>query len=380
MSHYDIYPTLYKRATSGKTQLWYIERHGDSFRTVHGTLEGKKTTSAWTECTGKNIGKTNETSPEDQAHLEVEALYRKKEAQGKYFRSVEEIDGLSYVSPMLAEKYEVKRAKFPVAVQPKLDGFRCIIKHDGMWTRTGKPIVSCPHIREELGFLFEEDPNLILDGELYNHYLRDEFEELASLIKQEKPTADDLEATRNHIQFHVYDCPSLVGNYEDRYDYYMQILHNDHLESITQFTIPVSYFRCINEEDVEFIFNKFVDDGYEGAIVRNLDANYEFKRTFQLLKRKNFIDLEFEVLDIEEGKGNWSGYAKKAKLKLPAGQLTPKGEDFFKAGIKGSKDYCKRLLDQKESIKGSLATVTFFRYTKYGIPYLPIFKVIRDYE
>ena len=84
--------TLYKKTVTGATQIWYIESDGAMYRTISGQIDGKHVTSEFTICLPKNIGKKNETSAEQQCLLEVEALYKKKLAQGNYNTEIEDID------------------------------------------------------------------------------------------------------------------------------------------------------------------------------------------------------------------------------------------------------------------------------------------------
>jgi DNA ligase-1 len=371
---------VFKRASSGAIQTWRVERDGEKFRTHHGQVNGKIQVSEWTVCEGKNIGKANETSPANQAIAEVIALYKKKVTQGKYFYTLEDIDEVTYISPMLAEKFDPKRLEGEeyFAVQPKLDGVRCIINAKGMWSRKGKPFPAVMHIHEQLKPLFVMNPNLVLDGELYNHKYHAEFEELISVIKQQKPTEEDLQKSREIVEFHCYDIPTVPDGYRGRYWSLQSLLQ----ERDTGFDMWEDRYSFVKLVPVEWLtqtilidtaFERFLEAGYEGAIVRRCYQNYEFKRTYQLMKYKNFIDEEFEVVDILEGKGNWSGHAKIAVLKMADGTT-------FSAGVKGSKTYAKKLLANKADVIGKMATVTYFRLTAYGIPYLPIFKVLRDYE
>ena len=73
-----MFDTIYKRTSAGKIQQWTIEVKDNKFRTVSGQIDGKKTTSSWTECFGKNIGKANETTPRLQAMFEAEAKHTKQ--------------------------------------------------------------------------------------------------------------------------------------------------------------------------------------------------------------------------------------------------------------------------------------------------------------
>lgn len=396
---------VFKRASSGATQIWRVEREGGSFRTIHGQLGGAQITSEWTVCEGKNAGKKNETTPQQQAILEVIALYKKKTAQGKYSYELTEIDTHTYLSPMLAQPFTAKKMTYPCNLQPKLDGVRCIVDRHGMWSRKGKPFPACMHIHESLKPVFALFPDLILDGELYNHDLKEDFEELMSIIRQGKPTAEDLAKAKANIYFHVYDCPNAKGEWLSR-DRYVQNLLG--VEEAPIYNGQFSYASCFagvyivdfwsdlqSEAVVLDRTAKCVEHGYEGAMVKLNGMEYETKRTYQIQKVKDFIDEEFEVLDIREGKGNWTGHAKIADLWLPTADRSKgpifgddprvaSGEEIvsaFSAGIKGSKAYAKTLLEKKAEVIGKPATLTFFRYTNANkVPYLPIFKVIRDYE
>ncbi len=161
-------PKLFKRAVNGKTLEWEIEVNGACFRTISGYTDGIKTTSEWTCCEPKNQGKKNATTAEEQALAEATAMHRKRIELGS-FENINDIDTPVYFKPMLAHDYNdyKDKIKLPVAIQPKLDGVRCIVRADGMWSRNGKPIISAPHIFEALTPLFETNPDLILDGELY---------------------------------------------------------------------------------------------------------------------------------------------------------------------------------------------------------------------
>ncbi len=142
-----MYPILYKRSVTGKVSTWQAETEDNCFRTISGFSDGQKVTSEWTCCKAKNIGKKNSTTDEQQAHAEVEAMYTKRKDLG-YWEDINQIDTPVYFKPMLAHDYEDYKDKitFPIYSQPKLDGVRCIIRADGMWSRNGKPILSAPHI------------------------------------------------------------------------------------------------------------------------------------------------------------------------------------------------------------------------------------------
>ena len=97
------------------------------------------------------------------------------------------------IKPMLAHKYNPDKADYPAYIQPKLDGVRCVFTKDGAYSRTGKEFKNVDHIKKDLKVVFNRYPNLILDGELYNHGLKDDFEKIISLVRKTKPTQEHKE-------------------------------------------------------------------------------------------------------------------------------------------------------------------------------------------
>lgn len=363
----ETFPTLYKRTTTGKIQIWFAETEGNKYRTTSGQIDGKKTTADWTVCEGKNVGKANETSPEQQARLEVEAMYVKQRKKD-YRNTPDAVDEITRFKPMLAVKWEDVANKIGqsiVHIQPKLDGMRCIARADGLWSRTGEPIISVPHIWEELAPLFAVNPRLIIDGELYNHDLKDDFNKIISAAKKKKPTADDLKISRQNIQYWVYDLPSFHGDFEKRWEQLKStVIANQYIRFTETLQISVT--------QVEETAAEYIERGYEGAMVR-LSGFYENKRSKFLIKWKEMQDEEFLIQDIQTGLGNKSGIAARAVLSLPDGRT-------FSAGIIGNEQYCLELLQSRDQHIGKMGTVVFQNYTPDGIPRFPKFKAIRDYE
>lgn len=362
---------LYKSSSTGKTQVWEIQVEDNKYRTLAGQLNGKTTVSEWTSCSGKNLGQSNETSPQEQAVKEAEAKSKKKIESG-YCDDITSVGRAKYFEPMLANKWEDYKydTHYPVAVQGKLDGIRCIITYKGMFSRNGKPIISAPHIFKSLEYLFSTSPNIILDGELYNHDLKYNFNKIVSLVKKTKPTSDDLKESEKLIQYHCYDMfdsntPDLI--FSNR----TSIINTNVIE--TDYVKKVKTINVSTENELDDEYSNFLNDGYEGMIVRDVFGKYENKRTKKLLKRKDFVDEEYIILDIVEGEGNRSGTAGYMSFKSKNG--TP-----FKSNIKGSFEYLKELLQNKNSIIGKLATIKYFNLTPDGIPRFPYVISIRDYE
>lgn len=359
---------LFKRRSDGGVQEWSIEVKDECFRVTSGIKDGSLVTSEWTVCEGKNIGRSNETDPATQASLEAKAKWQKQYDKG-YREDVGEVDNLEQFKPMLAKQWEDYRDKisFPLYAQPKLDGMRCIVRKDGMWSRNGKKIVSAPHIFKALAPLFAKIPDLIFDGELYADKFKSDFNTIIHLAKQTKPTAEDLAESAEHLQYHVYDLPSTKSRFAARsltLKALIQGLKNPSIVFVQTEVIP-------NQAALDNLYEKWLDEGYEGQIIR-VDAKYENKRTSSLLKRKEFLDEEFAIVDIVEGVGNKSGMAGFAKF-------TRKGKEF-KANVMGDRDYCRNLLKNKKSYIGKKATVRYTNLTPDGIPRFPRMKCMRDYE
>jgi DNA ligase-1 len=351
-----IYDHIYKTDSKSKTRIWYMEQEGDKYRTWDGSIDGKIKCSEWRVAEPTNVGRSNERNGIEQATFEIEAKYKTK-LEKDYHTSIDSIDEGSHIfEVMLADKY--KSNKFEVGyAQPKLDGYRCIIDKNGMWSRSGKPFVSSPHIFNSLEHLFRDDPNMITDGELYNHILKDNFNEIQSLIntKSDKSlTPEHFKKTRAIVQYHIYDLPSASGIFSERLqklnDIFMfEPINNDYIEMVE--TKMVS-----TEEQYDELHGIWLVDGYEGSMWRKNDIYYN-KRTKSLQKRKEFNDEEFEVVEIVEGAGNWSGVAKSVVCKNKQGKQ-------FGAGIKGTREFCRTLLHEKHKV----VTVKYFQLTPDGIP------------
>jgi DNA ligase-1 len=342
-------PMLFARTNTGAIQTWTIEVDGNKFRTHYGQIDGAIQITEWTVCEGKNTGKKNATSNEDQAVKEAKATWKKKKESG-YFEKINDIDGVSFTEPMLAKNYDDYKdeLKYPIYSQPKLDGIRCVVKKDGMWSRNGKSIVSAPHVLVALKPFFDKFPNAILDGELYADKFANDFNAICSLVKKTKPTPEDLVESATNIQYWVYDW-IVSKTFSDRNSDITTYLTNNNVVRRVP-THLVDTITHLNE-----LYEKYVVEGYEGQMVRT-DGPYENKRSKCLLKRKEFKDSEFKILDIVEGVGNKSGMA---------GHMVFKNhKDIeFHSNIKGDRTYLRELLTNKNKLIGKSATVKYFNLT-----------------
>jgi DNA ligase-1 len=355
-------PTLYKYTSTGATQEWTIFSEDGSFWTVSGQIDGKKVTSAKTNCAGKNVGRKNATAPSEQALKEAQARWQKKCDEG-YVQNVSALDvaWACRVDPMLAKNYsDYKDAlEFPVYCQPKLDGLRCIVTRYGAYSRKWKPFSTLQHIRDALQPIFDKYPMVqAFDGEMYSHALNDNFEEIVSIVKQPKATAEDIEKCKRMVQYHVYDyVPSndladLVFKTRDLDLSVMIPKDSEHLKLVKTKMIW-------NREELDEEYQWYMVDGYEGQMIR-ADAPYQQKRTKYLLKRKDFVDEEFLIVGYKEGKGNREGCI---TLRLS----TKNGKEFDSVPV-GGVEYLQRLWQNREQLLGLYASVKYQNLSTDGIP------------
>ena len=277
------------------------------------------------------------------------------------------------IKPMLAHKVNDKKIDFnePVFIQPKLDGVRCLFTKDGAYSRTGKQFHNVRYIELRLAPFFDKNPDVVLDGELYNHDLRDDFEQIISLVRKQKPTDEDRLNSADMIQYHVYDYIVPFIGYEARLKWLMS--NKDHLWS--NVVLPVETHRVYKyEEAANMHYDGFLKQGYEGSILR-LNGAYEQKRSYNLQKFKDFSDDEATIVGYEAGKGKRTG---------TLGKFFMMDDNGIEFGCPPGKGYnytdLANILNNVHDYIGKRATFTYFERTKAGNYRHPQFKCIRDYE
>lgn len=351
-----ILPILYKRSNSKEhINQWQIEVEGNKFRTTTGFVNMKMFTGDWTECTPKNVGKKNSTTAEEQALFEAQALHTKRKDLG-YWEDINDCDKKVFFQPMLAQDYDKRKdkIKFPILSQPKLDGIRCIIKSDGMWTRNGKEIISAPHIYEYLKHIFDNQPDLVLDGELYTSNRDVDFNTIISCVRKTKPTQADLELSKQYIEFWMYD---LYEGKDEDYEIRLGKLRNLFFKyklNPSLYKVVVTY-ELPDEKYVMEQLQHYIEQGFEGQILRDSNTPYENKRSNGLLKHKTFHDEEFEIIGYAEGVGKFSGKLSTLKVDVNGVQVD--------CTINGTMGYLEELFEIKDSLVGKKATVKYFEKT-----------------
>lgn len=372
------------RDAKGVERYWFYEVDGEKWRghSGHSAFGAADVPSGWKTCKAKNVGKKNSRTPEEQAAEEAEAEFRKK-LDREYRRTQEELDNVP-LSPMLAQKYKdlKKGLRFTprVYTQPKLDGIRMLASTAGGLSRDYQPFgKSVEHIQAALAPVFEMFPDLVFDGELYNHTFKNDFNSISSLVRTE--TLDETQEIMcaRYLQYHVYDLavsqPRSVkahASFAERSKQIEEIAERFDFSLSPIVVVPT--YSCETLEDVDRHYGDFLAAGYEGQMIRTNEA-YENTRSWSLLKRKEFIDIEVPIIRLIMGEGNWDSIPKAIEFMMP-GDVRGEDGNRPKASIKGNMDFCRSLVDRKPKF----ATVRYFALTPAGVPRMPVAVDFHDEE
>ena len=357
-----ILTTLYKIDSREGIRVWecVVFDRGPYSEIVinHGTKDGKLQEKVTKISKGKNIGRANETTHNEQAILEATSKWKKQIDKGY------SITPQKVFLPMLAQDYSKhkKKISFPCYVQPKFDGARCTIRKesDGIIARSrkGKEWKVINHITNSLLLFFNDNPSIVLDGELYSEELT--FQNILSAIKR-----DEKNDLTDKIKFFCYDCyhqdnPDLP--FEERIKTINNISHIEVIKVVE--TLEVEHPEYVDEHH-----DRYVSNNYEGAILRNKHGLYKVNgRSYDLQKVKRFDDAEFKIIGMKLDKNNECVF----ECEIEGGTFEVKPD--------GSHE--ERVAYYNEENIGKNLSVRFFGYTtsEYKQPRFPIGVGIRDYE
>jgi len=283
--------------------------------------------------------------------------------------------------PMLAYPVSDKPIDYtkPTFIQPKLDGVRCLIQYEGSeasgyesvvaYSRTGKVWQNINHILASLIPFFKKYPDVILDGELYNHKFKDDFESIISMVRKTKPTDEDRSISRKNVQFHCYDIVDETMPFEQRNDFILKAVYNNY-----DYVRVLPCQQVTSDDNAKKIHKLNLDAGFEGSIVRTNDT-YQCKRSHNLRKFKDFSDAEATIVGYLDGKGKRTGTLGKFIM------MDDNGVEFGCPPGKGyNYNQLATMLENIGDYIGQRATFTFFERTKAGSYRHPLFKCIRNYE
>jgi len=304
------FPTLYKYDKLNRLTYHKIKVESNKVFVSRGIVNMKESKYPQLETSAKNIGKKNETTPHQQALLEAQSKWDAKINKQGFTTTQDGCGSNTAIFPMLANKFTKKFSKYPVNVSPKIDGCRCLATLERSHTTSVDDVKLCSRttreffflntIREHLLYILDEVKLPSVDGELYNHSLP--FTQITSIVRQtlKKNEQDNL------LEYWIFDIPDDKITYTDR------VLALQEAENIYNQKVPKSEERVLkfiyseianSLDDVKNLHDFYIDNGYEGAIIRIPNSKYEFSRSKNLLKYKEFEDTEFKVVDAIGGKG-----------------------------------------------------------------------------
>lgn len=349
----QINETLYGDPKGGKVKQWAVYVDGEKVIVEYGRVRGKLQTKE-TICTSKNVGRANETTPEEQAVLEAKAKWVKQHDNKLYRPTPEEAKKVGQLLPMLAIDGSKKpeKIKFPCYKQPKLDGVRCMVfMEDGKVkaiSRQGKEYKLNRELYKDLETLLLTGFDK-LDGELYIHG-----EKLQNIVSAVRNTENPL---HEDVQFHVFDVPVADTPWEERSKLLDSVIDTNKVVSVTA-------WRVSNMQSALESVDDYMTQGFEGTILRNPEGMYEFNhRSNDLIKLKIMQDSEGLVIGCREDKNG-------------EGVLTCKWEDVdFDVKMKGNHE--SRLFAKQQELIGQWINFTYQALTAEGKPQFPVGQYVR---
>jgi len=352
--------TLYKLSSNGKILVWSVNIENSTIQIFTGYHNQElKMTSSKSITNGKNIGKKNETTPEQQASMEMQSKIKKKKQEG-FVENIDMVQNVSYL-PMLAHNYTQRGHDIvnSCCVQPKIDGIRCCAFKDPdnkirLLSRTGHDFSGFVTIRESLlRYFFEmRDDVKFFDGELY---FVGNFENLTSVVRTDGNSED-----KEKIIFHIFD-------------YYSETKKNvkfiDRIKKLKELpearNIQIVNTSTIEKNQIEQTLDMLISFGYEGLIIRNPDSKYELgKRSKHLQKYKKFNDSEYKVIGFTQGVGNEAG--------LVIWKCVTQNGREFNVRPAGTHEERERTFPNAHQYIGKMLTVKYQELSEYGVPRFPV--------
>lgn len=375
--------TLYKLDSKGKVRIWEIKvkksPSGYVIQTQYGQKDGNLINGPDTEITA---GKAKRTL-EEQAILQFNSMVKKQMDKG-YCEDLK-AEQSPYILPQLAYDYK-KLNNWETAinakvwlVSKKLDGLRMLIRKIGTeivaYSRKGQVYpLAAKHITKELVEFFDKYPNIILDGELYEHgmHLKD-ISGIGRIKLQKKWDEKGKKLTFNCFDFIDLNKPEST-NLERwlflQYWYSKGILPTSEAFSLVSQTCIYSDDKGTALEKIQKFHDEAVAEGYEGAMIKESQAPYQIdKRSFTILKFKQFTDSEFKITGVTPGNKRPEDFVVICE--------TEEGKTF-EAQPTGTVEERLKLLQELPTLIGKMATIKYFNLTPDGIPFLPKFKCVRD--
>lgn len=343
-------PRLFKTTKTGATQVCDIFVNGKDIIVSYGQAGGKMQ-SQTTTCKAKNVGKSNETSPEQQASLEAQAKWEKKCKAG-YSMYNSGVINVRLPQKVKSYKDNIKNVKLPAYSTFKLNGVNATywLTDDvlSLTSRGGNQYPPIPHLEEAVRQYMADVGTDCLNGELYIHgeFLQD----ITSAVKKPKELS-------KRLQFYVFELPHVEGTYEDK----ISLMTSSRALPVCK-PVKVDSHKAIKDH-----YDIAMASGYEGTVIYNADATYKFnERSSDVFKYKEAIEAEFKVFAFNLDKHGHAVYTCSCN------------NGSFKVKRKGTNE--ERLKDAKTAASNidKWLTVEYEMLSKDGVPLKPVGLAFRD--
>lgn len=360
---------LYAVDKKGGIKQWEIQTAGAKIYVSHGKMGGKMQIKEFL-AKPKNVGRANATTAEQQAVLEAASRFKKQYDKG-YRSDIEDARKAEEANrtPMLAHDYTKvgHSIVYPCFVSPKLDGVRCISKLTAetvtFTSRGGKDYKVPKHLFDQLTAFYEKTDENLLDGELYIHGVS--LQNIVSAVKKPNDLTDQ-------VEFWIFDIPT-----DEEFKY-----RNARLEKIQNI---LRYNRDLfpnikvvlnetaqNEEHARKFMLQWMEQGFEGMMLRNVNGLYEWNhRSRDLQKWKDFLDGEYLVIGYEVDALDEAVYHLKHRH-----TINGKVREYFKAKPRGNHAY--RHYSNARNFVGHWVTCRFQQFTDAGVPQFPVVIGVRE--
>jgi len=378
-------PILYGLSSKKKVKQWQVKVTANepdengivtaNYTTEHGYYGGKIQSNTKVIKKGKNIGKANETTPYEQALSEAQSNWKSQRDQNYELTHPDPKVIPRHILPMLANKYKPAKQniKLPCFAQPKLNGVRCLnilkprFDKPIFSSRNGKIYDTLSHLtapQDESEILFRVlNTQFMPDGEIYKHGWT--FQRIIRAVKEQKDYSPQLE-------FWMYDLATFEDHLQEDYDKRLEMISNICEATSLQFKLTPTVIIKTYDEIIEW-HNKWVREGFEGIILRNMKGKYVYQyRSSNLLKYKEFEDKEFPIVGADQGTGLEEGCV----------VWICENEDGrqFRVRPKGTREIRRELFNDQKKYMGEPLTVRFQERSEDNVPIFPVGIAIRDYE
>jgi len=355
--------TIYKKAKTGKIVYTRISHDYDQIIVETGQVGTSNPIFHYTICKPKNVGKSNETSGSEQAELEAIAKHAKKIKSGYVLDPSGETD---VRLPMKVKTIQDQwnNIVYPCISTPKLNGvngtYRLKNGKLNLTSRGGDPRPEIPHLTPKIIHMMIQLETNEINVELYLH--GQHLQDLSSAVTKTNELSSKLQAG-------IFDIADTTLDYILRRDIMIDI------ESMTD--ISDIYFlngvTCYDKADIENHYNRCIDEGLEGTVVKNYTGLYKHnERSSDQFKYKKALDAEYIIIGYKLDKHNH------AVFECYTDHLLGSKGTTFKVKMKGTNPERLKVTSEADKYIGKWMKIEYETLSKDNKPLKPVGIAFRE--